>query len=119
MSLSGVYIEEKAIFRAQQLELIYSQFGVLQKIIPDAPRSKVDLAKLKPGPHANGIVRSIDINAGNLLNQLQQLSLQTASSTQAAPSVPTPSQPTSINVVQTTNPTGNQQFDRKRNMKTS
>jgi hypothetical protein len=45
-------LKEQAIFRAQQLELIYSQSGILQKILPDAPRSKVDIAKSKPGPHA-------------------------------------------------------------------
>jgi len=42
MSLFDVYLEQQAIFRAQQLELIYSQFGTLQKILLDAPRSKVD-----------------------------------------------------------------------------
>ena len=76
--MSGVYYEEQAIFRAQQLELIYSQFGILQKIFPDAPGSKVDIAKSKPGPHADGIIGSVDTNAMNLLSQLQQLSLQTA-----------------------------------------
>jgi len=58
-------------FRAQQLELIYSQSRTLQKILPDAPRSKVDLSKLKPDPHTDGIVGSIDANTVNLLNQLQ------------------------------------------------
>ena len=50
----------------------------------------------------------------NLLNQLQQLSLQTASSNQAALFTPSPSQPTSINIVQTSNPKGNQQSNGKR-----
>eukprot|EP00253_Pinus_taeda_P005089 PITA_05089 len=40
----------------------------------------------------------------NLLNQLQQLSLQSTSSNQAALFTPSPSQPVSINVVQTSNP---------------
>ena len=99
VSLSSVYSKEQAIFRPWQLELIYSQFGTLQKILPDAPRSKFNLAKPKPGPHADGIVGPIDANTMNLLNQLYQLSLQTTSSNQAAPSTPTPSQPTSINFV--------------------
>ena len=107
VSLSGVYIEEETIFRAWELELIYSQFGVLQKILHDSPRSKANLAKPKPGPHADGIVRTIDVNMMNLLNQLQQLSIKTSSSTQATLSVTTPSQPTSINVNQTTKPKGN------------
>ena len=70
VSIFGVYSEEQAIFRAQQLELIYSQSGTLQKILPDAPRSTVDIGKPKPSPHANGIFGSIDANAVNLLSQL-------------------------------------------------
>lgn len=50
----------------------------------------------------------------NLLNQLQQLSLQTSSSIHASPSVPMPSQPSSINIVQTSNPKGNKKFNRKK-----
>lgn len=50
----------------------------------------------------------------NLLNQLQQLSLQTTSSNHAALSTPSPSQPTSINIVQASNPKGNQQSDGKK-----
>lgn len=114
VSLFGVFTEEKAIFRAQHLELIYSQFGVLQKILPDTPRSKVDISKPKPDPHADGLVGSIDVITVNLLNQLQQLSLQDASSTQTSSSVSTPSQPMSIKTIQTYNPKGNQQPDRKR-----
>ena len=86
-----MFTEEKDIFRAQQLELIYSQSGVLQKLMLDAPRSKLDLAKLKPGPHTDRLVGLIDANTSNLLNQLQQLSLQKASSMQASPSMPIPS----------------------------
>ena len=97
--MSGVYSEEQAIFRAQQLELIYSQSGILQKYLPDAPRSKVDIAKSKPGPHGDGIVGSVDMNAVNLLSQLQQLSLQTTSNNQVTSSTTSSSQPSSINVI--------------------
>ena len=80
VSLSGVFSEEQAIFRAQQLELIYSQSGVLHKYFPDTPHSKLDLSKTKPGPHGDGLIGSIDSGAANLLSQLQQLSIQSASS---------------------------------------
>jgi hypothetical protein len=39
---SGVFSKEDAIMRAQQLELIYSQFGLIYEIFPDAPRSILD-----------------------------------------------------------------------------
>ena len=99
VSLSGVFSEEQAIFRAQQLELIYSQSGVIHKYFPDAPHSKFDLSKTKPGPHGDGLIGSIDRGAANFLTQLQQLFIQYASSSQAAPLVSTPSQSLSINVV--------------------
>jgi hypothetical protein len=37
VATSGVFSEEEAITRAQQLELIYSQSGLLYEIFPDAP----------------------------------------------------------------------------------
>jgi len=88
-----VFTKEQDIFRNQQLGLIDSQYGVIQKIIPDVPRSNVSLAKPKLGPHSDRLVRSIDANMTNLINQLQQLSLPTVSSMQASPSVPMLSQP--------------------------
>jgi hypothetical protein len=42
--------------RAQQLELIYSQSGMLYEILPDVSWSTFDLTKLKYGPHADSIV---------------------------------------------------------------
>ena len=57
VSTSRVKNEEQAIFRAQELDLIYSQSGLLYEIIPNAPRSSFD-PKLKPRPHANGIIVS-------------------------------------------------------------
>ena len=55
VSTSGVQNEEQVIFRVQELDLIYAQFGLLYEIIPNAPDSSSD-PKVKPGPHADGIV---------------------------------------------------------------
>ena len=49
-------IEEEAILRSHQLELIYAHIGILYGITPDAPRSNIDFVKLKPGPHVDNIV---------------------------------------------------------------
>ena len=48
-------MRNKQFFRAHELDLIYAQSGLLYEIIPNAPRSSFD-PKVKPGPHANGIV---------------------------------------------------------------
>ena len=52
--------EEEAILRAQQLDFIYSQSGILCEIIPEAPSPTHDAEKPKPGPHADGVVGSIN-----------------------------------------------------------
>jgi hypothetical protein len=39
VSTSGVTSEEEAIFKSQQLDIIYAQSGMLYEILPDAPRS--------------------------------------------------------------------------------
>ena len=55
VSTSGVQNEEQAIFREQELDLIYSQSIILYEIIPNSPRYNFD-PKVKPRPHADGIV---------------------------------------------------------------
>ena len=57
VSTFGVQNEEQAIFRVQELDLIYAQSGLLYEIIPNASRSSFD-PKVKLGPHADGIVGS-------------------------------------------------------------
>jgi hypothetical protein len=46
--------------RAQQFELIYSQFDLLYNIFPDVPRSILDKTRQRFGPHADGIVGSTE-----------------------------------------------------------
>ena len=55
VSTSRVQNKEQAIFRAQELDLIYAQSSLLYEIIPNASRSSFD-PKVKPRPHADGIV---------------------------------------------------------------
>jgi hypothetical protein len=58
--------------RAQHLELMYSQSGLLYKVFPDAPRLILDKTRQRSGPHADGIVGSMQTNpADQLSNQLQ------------------------------------------------
>jgi hypothetical protein len=63
--------------REQQLELIYSQFGLLYEIFPYAPWSILDKAKQKSRPHDYGIVDlAQEKSTHQLLNQLQEFSIQ-------------------------------------------
>ena len=88
VSTSGVTNEEEAILRAQQLDLIYSQSGILYEIIPEAPRPAHDAEKPKPRPHADGVVGSINSSTIEYLSkQIHQSSVKhsTRETTKAAP----------------------------------
>jgi hypothetical protein len=75
VSTSGVTTEEEAIFKAQQLDLIYAQSGMLYHILPDAPRSTYDPRK-NPRPHADGILGSANVKyAESVTSHLKELSL--------------------------------------------
>jgi hypothetical protein len=85
-----VFSEEDAIMRAQHLELIYSQSGLLYEILSDAPRSRLDKTRERDGPNVDGIVGSAQANPSEqLTKQLQQLSIQhTVASQTTGPTAP-------------------------------
>ena len=66
VALSGVNIEEEAILRAQQLDLVYAQSRVLYDILPNAPREDTDPTRPKLGVHADGVIGSIQ----NVMHQV-------------------------------------------------
>ena len=105
--------KDQDIFRAQQLDLIYAQSGILYEIIPNAPRSNFD-PKIKPRPHANGIVGSNSTKlVDSITKQVSQLSINQSTLGQAMTSSQ-PTQSASVISVQSSNPKGNQQPGRKR-----
>jgi hypothetical protein len=67
VSTLRVNFDEEDIFRAQQLDLIYSKSGILYEILSYALRLNIDPMKLKYRPHADGIVGSIDNIVANLV----------------------------------------------------
>ena len=74
------------------MDLIYAQSGLLYEIIPNAPRSSFD-PKVKPGPHANGIVGCASAKPADLVaKQVGQLSINQSTLGQATAS----SQPTQM-----------------------
>ena len=106
VSTSRVQNEEEAIFSAQELDLIYAQFGLLYEIIPNAPRSSFD-PKVKPGPHADGIVGCVSAKPMDLVaKQVIQLSINQYALGQATASSQ-PTQMTSVLSVQSSDQKGN------------
>jgi hypothetical protein len=110
VSTSRVTSEEEAIFKAQQLDLIYAQSGMLYEILPDAPRSNYD-PRQNLGPHVDGIIGSTNAKTTDLVtNQLKYLSLSQPVAGQASTSSSTTTQSTDVHSVQSSsNPNGNQQ----------
>ena len=82
--------EEEAILRDQQLDLIYSQSGILYEIIPEAPRPSHEAEKPKPRPHADSVVGSVNSpTIESLAKQLHQLSVK-QSTVEEAKATPSP-----------------------------
>ena len=82
VSTSGVQNEEQAIFRAQELDLIYAQSGLLYEIISNAPCSSFD-PKIKPRPHVDGIVGCTSAKPmDSVTKQVSQLSINQSTSRQ-------------------------------------
>jgi hypothetical protein len=109
VTTSGVFSEEDTIMRAQQLELIYSQSGLLYEIFPDAPHSILDKTRHRVGPHANGIVGSAQTNpVEQLTKQLQQLSIQHTIASQTTVLAAPPTKTLDVHIVQSTNPKATQ-----------
>jgi hypothetical protein len=98
------------IFRAQQLDLIYAQSGMLYHLLPDAPQYTYDPRK-NTRPHANGIVFASNVKStDSVTNHLKELSLSQSAGepTSSMSSIPTQSE--DVHSVQSSaNPNGNQQ----------
>jgi hypothetical protein len=75
VSTFEVTSKEEEIFKSQQLDLIYAQYGMLYEILLDALRSKYDPRK-KIGPHVHDIVGSTNVKYADFMtSQLKELSL--------------------------------------------
>jgi hypothetical protein len=115
VATSGVFSEEEAIMRAQQLELIYSQSGLLYEVFPDAPRSILD--KTRQSLDHMPMVLLVQHKQSPLIscqNQLQQLSIQQTTASQTTSSAAPPTQTSDVHSVQSTNPKATQQPDGKK-----
>ena len=107
VSTSRVQNEEQEIFKEQELDLIYAQSGLLYEIIPNAPRSSFD-PKVKPGPHADGIVGCTSAKpADSVAKQVIQLPINQSMLGQATASSQ-PTQTVNVHDVQSSEQKGNQ-----------
>ena len=90
------------------MDLIYAQSGLLYEIIPNAPHSSFD-PKVKPGPHANGIVGCTrNKPTDSVVKWVSQLCINQSALGQAT-ALSQPTQTVSVLSVQSSNQKGNQQ----------
>jgi hypothetical protein len=111
VATSRVTFEEEAIFKAQQLDIIYTQSGMLYQILSDASRSNYD-PRQNHGPHADGIVGTDNVKSiDSMTSHLKELSLNQYT---RGPNSSVSSNPThSVDVhsmKSSTGPNGNQQL---------
>jgi hypothetical protein len=100
VSTSKVTSEEEAIFKAQQLDLIYAQSGMLYEILPDAPRSNYD-PRQNLGPHVDGIVGSTNVKStDSVTSHLKELSLNQSVGGPTSSVSSNPTQSTDVHSVQ-------------------
>ena len=72
------------------MDLIYAQSRILYEIIHEAPRSTHSVEKPKTGPHADGVVGSVNSpTIESLAKQLHELSIK-QSTLEAAKAAPSP-----------------------------
>jgi hypothetical protein len=111
VSISRVTSEEEAIFKAQQLDLIYAQSEMLYEILPDAPWSTYD-PRQKLRIHVDGIIGSTNAKSIDLVtNQFKYLSLSQPVAGQASDPSSTTTQSVDVHYVQSSyNPNGNQKM---------
>jgi len=115
VAMSGVFLEEEAIMRAQQLELIYSQYSFIYEVLLDAPRPTLDKTRHKSGPHADDIVGSTQENPTDpLSNHLQQFLIQQTVANPTPSSAAPLAQTSDVHNVKSTNPKANQQAKGKK-----
>jgi hypothetical protein len=110
-----VFSEEDAIMREQQLELIYSQSGLLYEMLPDTPSSILDKTRKRYGPHVDGIIGSAQTKLIDPLStQLQQLSIQKTMASRTTDLAAPPTQNSDVHSVQTIKPKATQHIDGKK-----
>jgi hypothetical protein len=112
VSTSRVTSEEEAIFKSQQLDLIYAQSGMIYEILLDALSSKYD-PRQKLEPHVDGIVGFANVKyADSVTSHLKELSLNQSVGGPNYSVSSTPTQSTDVHSMQSsTNPNGNQKLE--------
>ena len=98
--------EEQAIIQAQYLHLVYSQYGTLYDLIPQAPCPSTDPAKPPVEVPIDGILGSIQSSSATKPTKKTQT---------ATPSTPKVS--AEVNSIQTTQTSGNKKKGKNRNKK--
>lgn len=70
VAMSGAINEEELILRAQQLNLIYAQSSTLYELTPHASRPTFDLTKPLLGPHADGVIGSVQASVDQVAGRM-------------------------------------------------
>ena len=104
--MGGAVTKEQAISQAQYLDVVYSQYGTLYDLIPQAPHPSTDPAKPPAEVPVDGILVSVQYPSTTKPTK------QTHTTTPLTPKVFT-----EVNTIQSTQTSGNKKKGRNRNKK--
>jgi hypothetical protein len=101
VSMGVVVTKEEAISRAQYLDLVYSQSGILYELIPNATRATTDPSKPLSTSYADGVIGSVKTQYTSPLTRTTQRSASTSAPSSTTPSSTSPqTQVSEVNTVQ-------------------
>ena len=98
VTMGGVTKEEEVISRAQYLNLVYSQSGVLYDIIKYAPHTSLYPSLPTSSGHVDGVIGKLETQSKTQMNKSSQKNSKNKTVNQAQPS--SPSTTSYVNVVQ-------------------
>jgi hypothetical protein len=86
VAMGGVVTEEEDIVRIQYLDLVYSQFGTLYELIPNATRATTDPSKPSSSSHADGVIGSVKTKSSSQSTRTTNRSTPTSTFSLTTPS---------------------------------
>jgi hypothetical protein len=101
ITMGGVVTEEKAISQAQYLDLVYSQYGTLYELIPNATHTPTDPSKPSSMAHADGVICTVKTQSTSQSTRTVNHSISTpVTSLTSLSSTFLPTQISEVNIVQ-------------------
>jgi hypothetical protein len=100
VAMGGVATKEESITRDQYLDLVYSQYGTLYELIPNATRTPIYQSKPSSTTHADGFIGTVKTQSSSQSTGTTNLSVSApVSSSTSLSSMSPPTQISEVNAI--------------------